>query len=378
VPEPDRYDVVVVGAGPAGSSAAREAAAAGARTLLIDRARFPRYKTCGGGLVGASLRELPPEVRRVVREEVTEVAVTRRGRSEVVLRSRRPLLGMVDRRELDDALVRVAVAAGAVFVDGVGVRDVAPDVDGGGWAVRLTDDRVVPARAVVGADGSASRIAPLVGVRIARVDLGLEDERMPGATSTTRVALDWGAGAGSYAWVFPKGDRVAVGVIERRGRGEATRGYLGAWRRRTALDEAPAVESSGHLTRWREPGSPVHRGGLLVAGDAAGLLEPWMREGISFALRSGAWAGAAAAGVAAGDAAAADRYAERIAAELEPEQRAGAALLRAFERAPGLVHAALRLSPAARRAFARFCRGELALHEIAARRPVRAALRLLG
>jgi flavin-dependent dehydrogenase len=54
------WDVIVVGAGPAGSNAARTAAEAGARVLLLEKAELPRYKTCGGGLIGYSRRSLPP------------------------------------------------------------------------------------------------------------------------------------------------------------------------------------------------------------------------------------------------------------------------------------------------------------------------------
>ena len=62
----ERWDVIVVGAGPAGSSAARAAAEAGSSVLLLDGARFPRYKTCGCGLIGTSLDLLPPAASEVV------------------------------------------------------------------------------------------------------------------------------------------------------------------------------------------------------------------------------------------------------------------------------------------------------------------------
>jgi flavin-dependent dehydrogenase len=109
---------------------------------------------------------------------------------------------------------------------------------------------------------------------------------------------------------------------------------------------------------------------MIVAGDAAGLLEPWTREGISFALRSGALAGAAAA---AGDLAS---YETGVRARLAPSMNAGRRLLRVFERHPAYCHAALR-TPPGWRVFRRFCRGEADLASIVERRPVRAALALM-
>jgi flavin-dependent dehydrogenase len=215
-----------------------------------------------------------------------------------------------------------------------------------------------------------------VGVEAGGVDLGLEDEvTMPSDDSRWRdvVHLDWGDSPGSYAWVFPKRDSLTVGVIQKKGAPDATRRYLAEWRQHLGLGEAtaPTLHSSGHLTQWRTPGSPLRRGDVIVAGDAAGLLEPWTREGISFALRSGSWAGEAAA---SGDL---DRYVRRVQAELGVEQRTGAELLRTFERRPGLVHAVLRTRPGARW-FVRFCRGETTLARFARHRLVMLLARTLA
>jgi len=75
-----RFDVIVVGAGPAGSTAGRELAAAGARVLLVDRANFPRYKSCGGGIPLRTARLLPFPIAGVVEDEVHRLGVSFRGR----------------------------------------------------------------------------------------------------------------------------------------------------------------------------------------------------------------------------------------------------------------------------------------------------------
>jgi flavin-dependent dehydrogenase len=269
------------------------------------------------------------------------------------VRSTRPFLALARREELDQALVGAAVDAGAIFRDHTRVTHLEETAEG----VRVTTAAgELLAGTVIGADGSSSVVGRYVGVRIARSDLGLEVELAGvGAEWEHRVHLDWGRDPGTYGWVFPKADRLTVGVIQRKGEGAATREYLARILDGFGLADRERLHDSGHLTRWREPGSPVRSGAVLVAGDAAGLLEPWTREGISYALRSGLAAGAAAAD---GDL---PGYESFVARELEPEQRAGARLLRLFERAPALAHLAVTRTGAGAGRFVRFSRGEASL-----------------
>jgi geranylgeranyl reductase family protein len=377
--------VVVVGAGPAGSCAAWAAARAGARTLLVEKATLPRYKTCGGGIIGVSASALPPGVALPLKDRVHAVEFTMDGRLRRVRRSREPLFGMVNRPEFDEALTQAAVQAGAVLRQATAVQRIDEDEDG----VRLTlaGGDAVRARAVVGADGSASRVGAHVGVRLCQVDLGLELEiPVPPEVAAAwrgRVLLDWGPLPGSYGWVFPKDDSLTVGVISMRGNGEATRRYLRDFVARLDLAGYPPAQDSGHLTRCREETSPLSRGRVLVAGDAAGLLEPWTREGISYALRSGRLAGQAAAAVADARGAAdvesaAAGYRAAIEATLGQEMRVGRQLLRAFERRPWVFHSMISLMPPAWSAFAKVVRGDTTFGKLLRHRFPRRALRLIG
>jgi geranylgeranyl reductase family protein len=372
--ESDLWDVAVVGAGPAGLAAARVAAAAGARTVVLERAEHPRYKTCGGGLIGASLAALAGHVKVPAREYIDSVTFTYHGRWAMTRRvAGAPALAMVCRDEFDTALRTAAVDAGAVVRERVTVRGLS--TDGDHPSVRLADGTTVTARIVVGADGSSGVCAPFVGVTYDQVDLGLELELpVHGPVARRwhgRVLLDWGHIPGSYAWVFPKGDKLTVGVIASRGTGPATRAYLAGFRHRLGLDAVAPERDSGHLTRCRSVDSPLRRGNVLVAGDAAGLLEPWTREGISFALRSGALAGAAAA---AGDP---DAYVADVQRDLIPEMAAGRRLLAGFSRRPAAYHAAVATAPGWH-AFKALCRGDITWAGLAAHPAARTILNAIG
>ncbi|SFJ44702.1 geranylgeranyl reductase family [Amycolatopsis sacchari] len=380
----DTWDVVVVGAGPAGASAARAAAAAGCRVLLLERAAIPRYKTCGGGLIGCSQHHLPEGLPLTVRDEIDAVTFGLRGRRERTMRSA-GRCKMVFRDELDAALTRAAASAGALVADRTPVLAVE---DGHGTVtVRTAAGARVRARVLVGADGSASRIGRHVGVRCEQVDLALEVEVPVGPRTADRwrgrMLMEWGPLPGSFGWVFPKGDICTAGVVAAKGRGEDTKSYLREFLRRHGLDERVPVHDTGHLTRCRRPDSPLARGRVLLAGDAAGLCDPWSREGISFALRSGAWAGEAAARmVRAHDEAELRRargaYTAAVMTTLGAEMRASRRIMDLFTRRPGLVHTALTSVPPVWQRLDSYLAGTATIPDVLGTRPARAALAVAG
>ena len=213
VTRPDA-DVLVLGAGPAGAAAALAARRAGASVLLVDRAAPPRYKRCGGGLVGFS--SALAGVAAGAGLPVRTVELTLDGRRSRVRGSAagEPLLHLTDRAGFDAGLVARAVAAGAglrapVTVTGLSEAD--------GLVTVATRTGPLTASVVVGADGAGGRSSGYVGVRWAQVDLGLEVEvPVPAEVAERwagRVLLDWGPVPGSYGWVFPKGAVLTVGVI---------------------------------------------------------------------------------------------------------------------------------------------------------------------
>jgi geranylgeranyl reductase family protein len=369
------WDVAVIGAGPAGLAAAHAAASAGARTIVLERAEHPRYKTCGGGLIGTSLGLAGPRIEVPARDRIDRITFTRDGRLPLTRHGgSRPILTMVRRDDFDHAWYSAVVALGATVRQNTVVRAITQDDRTA--TVTLSDGTAIGARVVIGADGSAGITSRHVGVTFQQQDLGLEvelaAEDRDRADWRGRVLLDWGPYPGSYGWVFPKDDELTVGVIMAKGHGGETKQYLRDFLSRLGLADRKVVRDSGHLTRCRRLGSPLVKGRVMVVGDAAGLLEPWTREGISYALRSGTWAGQVAAGGGRLTA-----YGKKIEQELEPEMTAGRRLLEVYVRHPNLVHASM-ATPLGWRAFQAFCRGELSMARVLRSPGIHAAARLLG
>ena len=379
----DVWDVVVVGAGPCGASAARAAAEAGCRVLLLERAAIPRYKTCGGGLIGCSQGVLPPGLDVTVHDEIEAVTFGMRGRWQRTMGSSgAPRVKMVFRNEFDAALTRAAAEAGATVRDRTPVLAVEDEL--GVVAVRTGAGDLVRTRALVGADGSASRVGRHVGVRCEQVDLALEVEVPVDHEVMSRwrgrMLMEWGPLPGSFGWLFPKGDICTAGVVAAKGQGEATKAYLREFLGRLGLDRTTPLHDTGHLTRCRTQDSPLARHRVLVAGDAAGLCDPWSREGISFALRSGLLSGEAAVLVArAGNAEelarARNGYTTAIRTTLGTEMRASRLIMDVFTRRPGVLHAALTAVPPVWRRVDSYLSGATTIPELLGTRTARAALR---
>jgi geranylgeranyl reductase family protein len=308
-------DAIVVGAGPGGSSTAHHLARRGRRVLLLDRARFPRDKSCGDALTRGAVRILAemgvlPLLETGVR--IRGVRVFMRGKGSRDFAYPRGLAApnhglVLPRLELDRILCRHAVTAGAELWEGVTVSRLLLE---GGVAVGVEtvgqrERRCLRAPVVVAADGAGSRLAHQAGLtQTAAPDLGsalrgyytdvagLEDLLeiyVPLLDPTDRYLLP------SYGWVFPVGSatvNLGVGLFERQ-RGAHVRELF--TRFLDTLRQADLrFERAKPLGPWK--GAPLRfdfapercaAPGLLVVGDAAGMISPFTGEGISYALESG-------------------------------------------------------------------------------------------
>ncbi|MGY2083246.1 NAD(P)/FAD-dependent oxidoreductase [Blastococcus sp. SYSU DS0539] len=299
----EHWDVVVVGGGPAGAAAALAARRArpSARVLVLDRADFPRDKVCGDGIAAEALDVLTglgvaPAAVTDGYPAVPRLRLRSPGGATVERATARPSY-VIPRAVLDARLVDAAQEAGAVLrrqlVRAVTVHPDAVEVDGS-----------VTAGVLIGADGAESVVRRAVGAGRNRPDqlavairgYAPEPPGQRGVQVITTTEQRWPA----YAWSFPLGDgRANVGYGELVSGGATRAALLDGLQRLlpgVAADELRAHRLPLSTGRPRQPD-----GRVLLAGDAAALINPLTGEGIFYAVLSGALAGeAAAAGAGAG------------------------------------------------------------------------------
>jgi geranylgeranyl reductase family protein len=349
----ERVDVVVVGAGPGGSTAAYRLAREGARVLLLDRARFPRDKPCGGGLTGRALKVLPIDVSPVVEDAVDVVHLRLRYRKETLQRFEEPIAHMTQRRRLDAFLAETAAAAGADFRDGVRVRDISLEGPGGRPVVALEGGDRVAAELVIGADGANGVSAKSLGLgsdRTFGVALEGNAPMTPEREARHRgmATLEIDTVPGGYGWIFPKADHINVGVGGWASEGPRMRRFLDALCAMHDVDPAELTDVRGHRLPLRRTWSGVARGRAAVVGDAAGLVDPLSGDGMFEAFLSSELATAAALDVLAGRAGGMEPYRWRVQRALAGHAASAWLARAALERLPALTFQVLRSDHARR------------------------------
>ena len=305
-------DVIVVGAGPAGSTAARTLALGGARVLIVDRAKFPRYKPCGGGLTWRVLGRFPyleSVLPRIATHAVTRLYMEGPGGQAVTVDGGRPTVMMIRRIEFDHLLLQLAQEAGAELIEGVEITRA--EHRGGMVHLETREGRSFEAPLVVAADGVHSVVSRRLGFNpgwpSSSVALDMMEETPAGQLRATDGQTLWVSfapdAAHGYGYIFPKAEWVNVGV-----------GYLlSSFKSGISLPPYQVHESfvakaksrgllvgasdRARFTPYQIPiGGPLPvtaRRGVYLAGDAGGFVNGFSAEGIFFAMVSGDLAGRA-------------------------------------------------------------------------------------
>ncbi len=286
------HDLIVVGAGPAGSTAARAAALQGLDTLILEKQQFPRYKPCGGALSdkAASILDfsLPGEIC-----ERTITGARVHFRDQVLERHKGyRLTTLITRSRFDHFLLQKAREAGA----GVKTQKVLDFLDKGDCVSVQTREGTHQCRFLVIAAGCQSRLKNRMPEPARKESMGVclvaeieEDDSKIDERLASTLDIHFGVAQGGYGWIFPHRGYYGVGVGGLAAGLHHPRQAMLQFLKKNGFSEGQRL--SGHQIPLGAGRRTIARGRVLLAGDAAGFVDAFSGEGICYALASGKNAG---------------------------------------------------------------------------------------
>ncbi len=356
------HDAIVVGLGPAGSTAAYTLASRGLNVIAFDKEKFPRYKSCGGCISTKIERTLDFDISGVFEDTVYGATFTyKSGRSTDII-SDRPVGHNVMRDRFDALLVSRAKGAGASIVEGcriTGLRD-----EGSYVTARCGTGETYRARFLIGADGSSGFVGREVfglnprecAVSItAEVPYNRKEMNVSG-----RLFIDFGGIPFGYGWIFPKKDFLSVGIAgdaaKVRGR---VKDYFNSFV--STHEILRGLKIDGKIG-WTVPifyngAAPSIKGRVILAGDTGHLVDPFLGEGIYYAIKTGKAAADTVADCVAGGETDLAAYQVWLGKEIYPEFRAAEKLSDLVYNHPRLWYSILEKDPGIMQKFYDVIRG---------------------
>ena len=285
------FDVIIVGAGPAGSTAAHDLAKSGAKVLLLDKEKFPRYKACGGGIPIRTEKMLPFPIDSVIEDSVHLLRVSALGKHSFTRDCGEPFAHMVLRNRFDNLLLEQAQITGAEFRPKTTIQDLKLTKNG---VVITAEHFTASSKFLICADGAHSPVGKLAGLGTTlaecaawEVDIQAKYQDIYPKTSGATALIDIGFQPWGYAWMFPKAEVLSIGIVTPRSQASKMKKRIQNYLEHLHIADYPIDIAKGHKIRFRRNAEQIAKKRIALIGDAAGLADEFTQEGISYAIHSG-------------------------------------------------------------------------------------------
>lgn len=361
------YDVIIVGLGPGGSSAAFELAKRGLRVLALEKHKMPRAKPCGGCLSAKLQSIIEDDLAWLAETKITRVIITFRGQNEIVVESPEPVAYMVMREKFDHYLVKKAARAGVEIQEAERVNAIRRNK--GVFEVKSAKG-TYRSRYLIGADGVNGLTSRMLGYGPKRhLAVALEGEVKVTSESFAQmhetVRLDIGEIPYGYGWLFPKKDHWSIGVGSMAELAAHPKRYYSAFVENQNLQrEIVEEQRQGYrIPLFGGVHSKITGKGSLLVGDAAALVDPFLGEGIYYAIRSGQLAAQTIHQAFASQSDNLSGYEKSVAAEMYPEFKAAARIAKFGFQFSRLSYTLFKAHPEVAGAFVRILQGSLSYRQ---------------
>lgn len=286
------YDVIVIGAGVAGSSAAYHLATEGLKVLVLEKEKLPRYKTCGGGIIRRVAELLPFPIEPVVERVLARADIFDHvNKLHFKVERSNPVIFMVMRANFDNFILTKAVEKGAAVCDGLEVTG----LESTNNCVEVKTKReILKANFVIAADGATGISARYMGIKnntlkVAAVEVEASVTQNIFDLFKESARFDYGLVPYGYAWVFPKEEHLSIGAAFMKKTNQSLHEWLDKYFDVLGIREKDIFnkEKHGYFIPLASKSNNYSFGRVLFVGDALGLADPITAEGISYSIESG-------------------------------------------------------------------------------------------
>jgi len=357
------FDCIVIGAGPAGASAAYHLAKRGRSVLMLEKQTLPRYKPCSGGVSPAIAQWFDFDFTPAIDFKVENIRYTWKMGDPVQAKLKTPEpMWMVRRDVFDHYLVQQAQNQGAELRDNTEATGIEFKSDH--WQVN-TANGPIAGRYLIAADGAKGPTRKWLGFKEAKQRIGASLEAPLSNVDPANVHFEFGLVKNGYIWNFPKANGYSLGIATFRG-GEPSdlQPLLSEYATKFGMDLASSQKFIHPLCLW-DGNQKLHTQNALLAGETACVVDPFTAEGIRPSIFTGVKSAEAIDQALAGNANALEAYSQIISDEWGADMAWAQRLAGLFYRVPGIGYKVGVKRPAATERIGQILCGELRYADVA-------------